>query len=174
MVTSWKKHDTKEHEFKYFSLLHSTYTMPDGRKKVFELVKAGNFCTVFPLTKDNQVVLVRQYRPGPEKMMLDLPAGGISAGERAEDAAERELLEETGYRGRMSFLAKNPLLAYSTQWKYIYLAQDCEKVQEQTLDEDEFIEVKLVSLAEFRTLIRSGEFTDADAGYIALDHLGLL
>lgn len=149
--------------------------MPDKATADFYVKKEKNTAGTFALTKDNQVILVKQYRPGPNKVLLEMPGGFIdSIGQKPEDVAEKELLEETGYKGSFEFVAKYIDDAYSTVERTIFVAKNCEMVAKPELEKTEFAEVKLVSLEEFRRLLRSGQMTDVEAGYLALDYLKLL
>lgn len=148
--------------------------MPDGKESDFYLKKEGPATAILALTKDQQVVLVRQFRPGPGEILDELPGGYVGEGETPEQAAERELLEETGYRGRAELVATAYDCAYSTMNRHCVVVTGCEKVAEQKLDKNEFAEVVLMTLPEFRELLRSGKNTDVEVGYIGLDYLGLL
>ena len=103
--------------------------LPDGRIiEPFYIRRDPDFAVVVAVTKDGRLVLVRQYRHGVEKVLLELPAGAIEKGEDPKVAAGRELLEETGYQaGHLEFLMKTaPNAANSTAYAYCYLATDAE------------------------------------------------
>ncbi|MFA5961927.1 MAG: NUDIX hydrolase [Parcubacteria group bacterium] len=150
------------------------YKMPDGKESDFYLKKEGPATGILAITKDQQIILVRQFRPGPNEILNELPGGYVDANETPEQAGERELLEETGYKGRARLVATAFDCAYSTMNRYCVVVTDCEKVAEQNLGKNEFAEVVLVSLQKFRELLKSGKNTDIEVGYIGLDYLGLL
>ncbi len=151
------------------------YKLPNSSIADYYIKKEKNTAGVFALTKDKKVLLVKQYRPGPDKVMLDLPGGFIDEdGSDPKLTAERELLEETGYKGKLEFLVTSIDDAYSTVKRSLYVATQCEKVSQQKLEDTEFAEVCQLTLPEFRQLLRSGQMTDIEAGYLALDHLDLL
>lgn len=150
------------------------YKMPDGKESDFYLKKEGPATAILALTKDQQVILVKQFRPGPNEILFELPGGYVGDGEAPEQAAERELLEETGYRGNAKLVTTAYDCAYSTMHRHCVVITDCQKIVEQNLDKNEFAEVTLMSLLEFRELLRSGKNTDIEVGYIGLDYLRLL
>lgn len=150
------------------------FGLPDGQKSDFYIKAEKSPVCILALTKKKQVILVKQYRPGPDKILMELPGGGIEKNERSIKAAERELLEETGYRGTLKLAVRCYDCAYSKIYRWCFVATDCEKIQEQNLDEYEFMEVVLLSLEKFRKLLRSGKMTDVKVGYLGLDFLNLL
>ena len=71
-------------------------TMREGEAPYYSL-KLPDYSAVLALTDDQEVLIVRQYRPAVERYTLELPSGLVDAGETPAEAARRELLEETGY-----------------------------------------------------------------------------
>jgi len=69
----------------------------DGRVHDFYVIEAPDWINVIPLTDDGRVVLIEQYRHGTGEVSLEIPGGMVDEGESPQDAAARELLEETGY-----------------------------------------------------------------------------
>ena len=124
-----------------------------------------------------QVILVETYRFGPDRRLLELPAGGPKPGERLVDAMQRELLEETGYVGELEQIGSHLIAAEHGVTRHVFVARNCRKIQEPSLDQsevDEGMKVVMLSVDAFKTLVRSGEITETAAGFMALDHLGLL
>lgn len=121
---------------------------------------------VFALTEKEEVVAIRQFRPAASEIVLELP-GGLSDGATSpEDAAWRELLEETGYRaGKIARLAPDPVYfdPASLDFRFLpFLATECEDIGGQLLDEEEDIEVAFFPLSEWVDGVASGEIrTDA-------------
>jgi ADP-ribose pyrophosphatase len=175
-IQSWEELSREEVFRKYWRVIEKVmFRLPDGRETDFYLQGGHDPICCLPMTRDGKVVLVRQYRPGPAKIVLDLPGGSAKEGENPEVAMARELLEETGYRGTIRFVGTLLVDAYSTSRRHAFIATDCEKVAEPLLeDEGERVEAVLMTLPEFREHLRSGQLTDIDVGYVGLDFLGLL
>jgi ADP-ribose pyrophosphatase len=135
----------------------------DGAKHNFFVIENPDWVNVIALTKERELILIEQYRQGTEEIILEIPGGMIDENEDAENAARRELTEETGYEaGKFIFLGKSrPNPAIQTNWMYHYLAVDCVKTQETAFDEHESIIVKLVPLADAGDLIINGQITHA-------------
>jgi ADP-ribose pyrophosphatase len=137
------------------------------------LTEGIEFAGVIALTKDRQVIVARQFRQGPEKIMDELPGGGVEAGEDKELAARRELLEETGYEpGAMEYIGMSTRDAYSNGKWYYYLATDCVmSAAGPALDEAEPIEVRLISIKEFIDNAKHDKLSDSVAVLMAYDKL---
>lgn len=154
-----------------------TYRMPDGSVSEWDIHEVG-FTTVavLALTPAGDVVLVQQFRPGPGAVVLDLPGGIVDPGESVDQAAVRELLEETGYRaGPVESAGSCWAFGASTWRRHVVVARDCERLVEPTSwGGDEYCLPVQVPVDEFRALLRTGDSTDVDLGYLALDAAGLL
>ncbi|MFA5986446.1 MAG: NUDIX hydrolase [Parcubacteria group bacterium] len=150
------------------------FRMPDGKENEFYIKKEGPSVGILALTKNNEAILVKQFRPGPNEILNELPGGYVDKDETPEQAAERELLEETGYRGKATLVTEAFDCAYSTMRRYCVVVTECEKVTEQKLDQTEFMEVILSSLEDFKIMLRTGKNTDIEIGFLGLDYLKLL
>jgi len=174
-VKKWKELSRETVFQKYGRKIEKVmYELPNGTKGDFYLKKEGPACCVLALTKDSQVILAKQFRPGPGDILLELPGGRAEKGETPEQAVERELLEETGYRGNVRLVTEALDCAYSTIRRNCFVATDCDKMAEPQNTSLETVETVLLPLAEFRELLRSGQMTDVEVGYLGLDYLGLL
>jgi ADP-ribose pyrophosphatase len=148
------------------------FALPNGETADFEVWDDPDTVAVLALTPDGEVVLVRQFRPGPEEVLLELPGGVIEEHQTALEAARAELLEEAGYEGVLALVGTALANAYSRRTKHLFAATECRRVA--APEPDEFTEPVLLPLADFREHLRGGRLTDVDAAYRALDHLGLL
>jgi putative hydrolase of HD superfamily len=158
----------------YINVVTREYDRSDGTHATWDVVEDADAAAVLALTPEGDVVLVRQFRPGPGRVLAELPGGCIEPGETPVAAAARELLEETGYQGAMEIVGSCWLMANSTRRQYVAVARDCERVADPELDPEERCEPVVVSFAQFRRHLRTGQLTDTDLAYLALDHLGLL
>jgi 8-oxo-dGTP pyrophosphatase MutT (NUDIX family) len=158
---------------KPWKVLESSYFRPRFRIDKCELSNGNlldatifefrTWANVMALTKDNEVVLVRQYRHGICDVLWEFPGGVVEEGEDPVEGVRRELLEETGYAAskfiQVGKLYPNPALQTNTM--YCFIALDAEKVGEQNLDAGEDIEVHLVSLNDLIDMAKRGEFPHA-------------
>lgn len=134
---------------------------------------------VVPLTPQQEIVFVRQYRHGVEEILLELPAGAFDRDrETPESAAMREMTEETGYICdrliKLANLHDNPVK--DTNQIHVFLGTDAQYSQPQILDETEEIEVVLVPVSEAMEKIISGEISvsgSVAAVFLALNYLNI-
>ena len=127
----------------------------------FYVIENPDWVNVIAVTKDSEVVLIEQFRHGTGEVILEIPGGMLDAGERAENAARRELLEETGYSAKeFVFLGKSrPNPAINNNWLYHFAALDAEKTGNIEFDEHESVVTKLYPVTAIPNLIKSGEIT---------------
>lgn len=137
--------------------------LPNGKFLDATVLEFRSWANVLAITKDKQVVLVKQYRHGVEKVLIELPGGIVEDGEEPMDGIKRELLEETGYTTsnivEVGVIYPNP--ANQTNRLHCFLALDVEQVGAQNLDDGENIEVQLLPLDELTAMVKSGEFPHA-------------
>ena len=151
--------------------------LPNGKVIEGFVLEYGDWATILALTKQQDVVLVRQYRHGAQKVILELPGGAMEAGEQSPlQAARRELLEETGYTCdtfiQVGCVSPNP--ANQTNLIYSFLALDAYRASSQHLDETEDIEVELKPLDEVIAMAKTGELFQSmqvSAVFFALAYL---
>jgi ADP-ribose pyrophosphatase len=150
------------------------YILPNGKLADYYVLKIGSPVCVLALTDKNEVILAKQFRVGPEEIIMELPGGSLENGEGPLEAVKRELLEETGYVGEFQFVTRCLDCGYNTADRYCFVATNCKKIAKPQPDENEFIEIVILPLDEFKKYLKTGRLTDAEVAYLGLDHLGLL
>jgi len=163
----------------WLTLRADTYRLPDDCviEPVY-IIEYRSWVNVVALTRTQEVVLVRQYRPGLDRTILEIPGGSTRPGEVSMlEAAQRELLEETGYAGTdwiaTGAIAPNP--ASHTNLTHCFLARDVERVCRPCPDATEHLEVVLMPLDALVALAKRGELLQAvqlSSLFFALAHLG--
>ena len=151
-----------------------------GKAHDFYVLESASWVNVIPVTAAKEVVLIRQYRHGTREVTLEIPGGIVEPGDSPQEAARRELREETGYEAAemvgLGFVHPNP--AFLDNRCYTFIAQDARRTGLQTQDEKEDIQVLLKPLAEIPRLIREGEITHSlvvAAFYrLFMEHLSLV
>ncbi|REJ85407.1 MAG: NUDIX hydrolase [Acidobacteria bacterium] len=133
----------------------------DGRVVTFEVVRHPGAAAIVPLLDDARVILIRQYRHAIGEWILELPAGTLDGGEQAIDCAARELIEETGYRARdwlgLGAIWTTP--GFTDERIELFLARGLEPDQ-QRLEADEAIELRLTPLTEALAMTVDGRISD--------------
>ncbi len=174
-ITSWKEINREQVFKKYSRVIDKIiFQLPDGSESDFYIKAEPAAAGVFALTEDMKVITVKQYRPGPQKILNELPGGFVDPKEDPKKTGPREFLEETGYEGDIEFVGTCLDDAYSTMERYYFVAKNCKQVAEPMQTKTEQTEVELLSIKEFRDLLRSGQMTDVEIGYLCLDYLNLL
>jgi ADP-ribose diphosphatase len=138
---------------------NQTVQLPDGRKiKNFLRLESTPTAVVLALTEQGDVLCERQYKHGVGRVVLTLVGGRIERGERAEDAAKRELLEETGYESHeWKFLSESVTHANAGGTTfYSFLARNCRKVTEPNSGDLETMRIERLSLHEVMASFANG------------------
>lgn len=137
-------------------------TLPDGGEATREYVRHPGAVMIVPLLDDGRLVMERQCRYPLGQILLEFPAGKLDPGESRWQCAQRELLEETGYRAREWACAgqMHNAPAYSDEFIEIWFARGLQ-AGPQRLDEGEWIDVCLVEPQHLDALAARGEMTDA-------------
>ena len=127
-----------------------------------EIIRHKGGVAVIPITENNEIIMVRQFRKAFDEELLEIPAGKIEYDEKPELCAIRELKEETGYSSdKISFInVMYPSPGYTDEKIYIYKA---EKLTEGdlSLDEDEFLQVEKYTLEQAVEMVKTGVLKDA-------------
>ncbi len=153
---------THDRSFRVFDLRTDRARSPrTGEEHDFFVLESSPWVNVIPLTKGGDVVMIEQYRHGIQEVTLEIPGGLIEPGDSPEEAARRELREETGYGDGelidLGFVYPNP--AIQNNRCHTFLANNVAPVGRQEMDDKEDIEVVLFPLAEVPELIQGGRIT---------------
>lgn len=136
--------------------------LPNGRTSTREIVEHPGAVAIVAVTKEQELLFVKQYRKPVDEILLEIPAGKLEKGEDPAVCAARELAEETGYKPEsLRFLYEFYTSAgFSNEKMYLYLAEGVTPAAANP-DEDEFIEVEKVKLKDLPALLVSGRIRDA-------------
>ena len=163
------------HDYRIFTTAFVEATHPrTGVRKRFSLIHSVDWVNVIALTADQRVVLIRQYRPGVDRVCLEIPGGMIDPGEDPCAAAARELAEETGYTGGtvelLGKVAPNP--AIQSNALYTVLIRGVALTGPASPDEGEVLSVETASLSDCQRRILDGDIDHALV-VVAFAHLAL-
>ncbi|MEJ5299612.1 MAG: NUDIX hydrolase [Thermodesulforhabdaceae bacterium] len=116
---------------------------------------------IVPFVDSNHIIMVRQWRYAVGQETLEIPAGKVDRGESIEEAIQRELIEETGYKAKVikPLVSYFPAIAYSNEIIHIFAATEL-RAQESRLDEDEISGVEIVSLEDALKMVKNGTIRD--------------
>lgn len=136
--------------------------LPDGRESVRELIEHQGAVAIVAVDESQHLLLVKQFRTGTQSVLHEIPAGLLEKGEDPQEAAIREMREETGYRPlnmeSMGGIYLSP--AYSTEYIHLFFARGYE-IAPLEQDHDEFIEAIRVPFSEALAMIERGEILAA-------------
>lgn len=158
-MRSWRPFQTETVFEHPLMTLRKHQVTADGENRLALVLDLPNWVNIIPLLPDGRVVMVRQWRYGVESQTLEIPGGMIDPGEVEKAGAERELLEETGYRGRtwrrIGEVQPNP--AIQNNITGTWLVEDLVRIGEPEGDGQEEIELELIPLEEIPAKIAGGE-----------------
>ncbi len=182
-MEKWKTLSSKiTHDNHWLRVRQSEVELPNGtRLDDYFTWLEGDVAFVFPVTADNHVILVKQYKHAAGEILIEFPAGYVEKNEAPGAAAKRELLEETGY----SFKKLTKLfVSYPNPTKIVgkhhfYLAEDCfiPAVNLSYADETENIEVLIKPIKEVYEMLVTNEIEASGSialGFMALQKLNLI
>lgn len=159
----WQRLDTRLlQKTRVFDLYANRMRSPDGRyEDDFFFIKSVDWVNIIPITPENEIIFVRQFRHGIQEPCLEIPGGMLDATEPPVEAAKRELLEETGYSSNeviaLNYVHPNP--AIQSNRCHFFVAKNCKITAAQNLDPAEDIEVELIPIDAVRTKILNCEIT---------------
>jgi ADP-ribose pyrophosphatase len=137
--------------------------LPGGARLAYGVLESGGFAAVVPVTGSGDVVLVRQWRQPLGAFTLELPSGGVDAGEKPEQAAGRELFEETGYgaEGLEHLISVHTSTGRSTEVCHLFRCTAVRDGRGPLPEPTEFMRVVESPFEEILRMVFSGGITDA-------------
>lgn len=164
-------HTEQIYDGKVVSLRVDDIRLPDGNITKRELIKHPGAVAIIPITQDQKIVFVEQYRKPLEKSLIEIPAGKLELGEKPEVTAIRELEEETGYTtNQLTYVTSfytSP--GFADELMYIYLTDQLERLEKPVPgDEDEFVELVELTLTEAEEYVQKQRIHDAKTNYAIL------
>ena len=174
---------SSEYLFKdtWFTVRKDTCEKPDGKIITpYYVYEFPTWVSALAITEDKKVVMVRQYRHAIEDTIIEVPGGCVDDTDASlEYGIARELMEETGYEfSSYEYLGRiSPNPSTNNNWMHMFLAKGGKKVKEQSLDQNEEIEVVLLSIDELKALLKNHgilQAMHATAIFYALEKLGEL
>lgn len=153
------------HKNPWWEYKRDQFVSPDGAKHDYFYVATHGNVIIVPVLDDGRLVLVRQYRYLQEKNSIEFPGGGMGKDESAVDAANREFLEETGYKtdNLIKIGTFEPCVGMVKDLSHIFIANELTAVQEPKSEGMEHTEVILRRVDEFENMIKQGEIWDGQA-----------
>ncbi len=143
-------------------IMHADITSPEG----------NTAAVVIALTPDNKVVIARQFRCGPEKVLDELPGGLVEPDETPMQAIRREMAEEIGYGSEyIELLGTSYINAWDSTMHYYFLARNCYQVDAVNADEWEEVQVDTISISQLLENARTAKMTDVQGVFLAYDRL---
>ena len=164
-IKPWIRKFTRQlADCRIFSVSESTSVCPrtDDEHR-FYFIDTADWVNIVPITEDGDVVFIRQFRHGSEKITLEIPGGMIDPGEDPQAAAVRECLEESGYEaGPVESLGVlNPNPAIFPNRLHTFLARVCRAIADIANTSTEHTEVVLLPLKELPLRMQNGEIDHA-------------
>lgn len=151
---------------KWFPIVRQEVALPSGKRIEYFKAQLDDVAMMIPITKNKEIIFVRQYKHGVEEISLELPAGRIEDEDTPTETAVAELLEETGIEIEEEDLIKLtevwPDPSKSTVRVTGFLVKNVEITQEQELEVTEEIEVIKIPVSELDRYILSGEIRASD------------
>lgn len=157
-VYKWKKIKSEfEYNGKRIKIRKDFFKLPNGVETDFTVLERGEVVAILPITSENEIIVVEQYRPAVDKITIDIPGGGINSNESPLEAAKRELREETGITAEkiLKLGTFYPDSGRSEQIRHIYAAINL-RFGKQILDKEEFINIKKIPYEKLRNMILRG------------------
>jgi 8-oxo-dGTP pyrophosphatase MutT (NUDIX family) len=147
---------------RWLSLREDQVALPDGRTSIYGVVTCGDCVGVLPFIDPKTVLLIKQYRYVAKRVTWEMPTGGVHTGESIEEAAQRELGEEVGYRaGRLEWVSSyHTSKSVMDETAHLFIGEDLAELQLDS-DETEFIEVQPFPFEKVVQMVLASEILDS-------------
>ena len=147
---------------KILNVTRDTVILENGEQAFREVIHHNGGVCVVPLTDEGEVIFVKQFRYPFKKVLTEVPAGKLEKGENPLECGIRELKEEAGAEAKeiIPLGCLYPTVAYDTEIIYMYLAKGL-TFSNQSLDEDEFLDVGKIPLEKAYEMAMNGELPDS-------------
>jgi len=170
----WKIDSIKHIHSNDFIQLYEDIINIKGRKKVYTRIKRKNYSTIVPFISNDQILVIKSYRHLVDSIQIEVPSGYIETGEDPQEAALRELKEETGYGAKeiIKIGTYTPDYSMFEQQGNLFVAYDLVNEGDQKLGSMELIEPAILTVREIMKLLSEGKILNASsivAFYWAID-----
>jgi ADP-ribose pyrophosphatase len=149
----------------WFKVRKESYQTPSGKIiDPYYVYEFPTWVTAVPITSDGKIIMVRQYRHALGEVCVELPGGCVDdADANLEEAIARELLEETGYAfSSFQYLGKiSPNPSTNTNLMHMFLAKGGKEIAKQKLDQNEELEIALMSIEEVKELMKENKIVQS-------------
>ncbi|ENM5833117.1 NUDIX hydrolase [Vibrio metoecus] len=151
------------HQWKSIALVEEEVLLPNGHSVTHTTIAHPGAAVILPVTEQGDIVLIRQFRPSLKKWLIELPAGTIEQDEPPLACAQRELEEETGFSATqfIELGQVTPLAGFCDEIQHLFVAKGLSKTARYSCDEDEVIEVLILTAQELEYKIIAGDITDS-------------
>lgn len=158
------------YEGRVFSVETGRRRFPNGEEHAVEIVHHAPSVVIVPVHADDRLTIIKQYRAPIDRETWEFPAGRVNPDERVEDAARRECEEEVGLvpHSLTRLAALYPAPGFSDEQLIFFLASDLRTPPPDSPhkpDDDEDIETRVVTVADVRRMVATGEIVDLKTAY---------
>ena len=167
-VPSWETVDrATAYSCPGFDIVREDVRLPDGTETDFDYLVEGESVVILPFTPEREVVTIEEWRHAVKRLNHGLPAGSMEPDENPEQAARRELQEETGYEadGVEHMTTVEPANGFADAVFHYFVARGCEPTAEQDLDHNETIRVRTTTLEELLDRAREDDLRDGRTAF---------
>lgn len=155
----WKKLSSEiKFENPWWTYIVDKYVLPSGKEGVYHFVHTGGSVFIIPILNDGKLLMIEQYRYLNERFSIEFPGGGVKVGEDPDEAAHKELIEETGYDGELEKVGIfNPFSGVTNEYCHVYIARNLRKSNYRKPDDSEEFKIHEYTIDEVENMISDNE-----------------